>query len=127
MLDKLLRIQESRTLLLAVGWFLFITFLFFLPGSALPSDDWMSKIAFDKWVHVGFFSILTYLWSKVFQPKGIKALYLFLSALAYGYLVEICQHEWVVHRSFDWGDLIADAAGSIIGIVWWLYKKNRPL
>lgn len=120
--------KKSRTLLLAAGWFLFITFLFFLPGSALPSDDWMSEIAVDKLVHIGFFAILTYLWSGVLQPKGTNVFYLFLSALIYGYVVEVGQHQLVANRSFDWGDLLADSIGSAAGIAWWwFYKKNRPL
>ena len=118
--------KKSRTLLLAAGWFLFITFLFFLPGSALPSGDWMPETAIDKWVHIGFFAILTYLWSRVLQPKGINVFNLFLSALIYGYFVEVCQHRWVANRSFDWGDLLADSIGSVAGIVWWLYKKIDP-
>lgn len=117
----------STKFLLATGWLIFITILFFLPGSALPSDDWMSKIWFDKWVHIGFFAILTYLWITALSAKGAALMYLIFSAIAYGYLVEICQDRFVAQRAFDWGDVAADAIGIIAATVLYRYKKNRPL
>jgi len=51
------------------------------------------------------------------------------AALAYGYLVEVIQREWIPNRSFDLYDVLADMAGSVLGlVVWlWVYKKNKPL
>ena len=116
--------KKSSRFLPAVSWFLFISVLFFLPGSALPSDDWMSAISFDKWIHIGLFGILIYLWSRAINAKGKKAFLLIFSAIVYGYLVEVCQDQWVVNRSFDWGDLVADFIGSVAGIGLWTYTKK---
>jgi hypothetical protein len=47
---------------------------------------------------------------------------------AYGLLIEIIQDQYIMNRSFDWGDWFADMAGSIMSmLLWWVYKKNRPL
>jgi VanZ family protein len=115
---------------MAVCWLVFITLLFFLPGSALPKETWFSKIHIDKWVHTGFFVVLLFLWRSAFEwnGKGYNVL-LFLVAVTYGLLVEFVQKWWVPNRDFDYYDLLFDASGSILGlVVWsWAYKKNKPL
>ena len=110
---------------IALTWFLFINYLFFIPGSALPSDDWMDKIWLDKWVHIAFFSLLSFLWcwSLVLRKK---LLLFFGLTVFYGLLVEVCQHQFVSNRSFDLLDLVADSIGSSVGILVWR-KKNKPL
>jgi len=109
---------------------LFISILFFLPGSALPKENWFSKIYIDKWVHTGFFVVLLFLWRSAFpsKAKGFSFL-LFLVAVIYGLIVEFVQKWWVPNRDFDYFDVLFDALGSLLGLVawWWLYKKNKPL
>lgn len=105
-------------------------FLFFLPGSDLPKEDWLPGLYFDKWVHAGLFFVLVFLCRSAFHPK-IKyyALILLLLALLYGFSVEIIQKEWIPQRDYDLYDVAADMAGSIAGLLFWLWihKKNKPL
>lgn len=111
---------------LAIAWFLIMCTLFFLPGSALPQEDWLNKIYFDKWVHVGLFAVLIFLWRSAFDPNfNNYNWFLIFSAVLYGLLVEFIQRQWVANRSFDLYDVVADGTGSIIGLVVWLrvYKK----
>lgn len=107
---------------LAIAWFINISFLFTLPGSALPTDDWLDKIHFDKWVHFGFFFILLWLSCSALY-KGDKKIYLWLiiGAIIYGLLVEACQHYLIKNRSFDVGDWLADTIGALAGI--WFYRR----
>jgi hypothetical protein len=114
----------------AITWFLIMCILFFLPGSALPQENWLNAVYFDKWVHVGLFAILLFLWRSSFKlDLNNYNLVLLFSALLYGLLVEFIQRNWVPNRSFDLYDVLADMAGSVIGLVVWLrvYKKNKPL
>jgi VanZ family protein len=103
----------------AVLYFLFISVLFFLPGSVLPKEGWLSKIYFDKWVHVGFFAVLVVLWLWALMPDRKAALWLILAAIAYGIVVEFVQDRFVPNRSFDLGDWAADSVGSLIGLWFW--------
>jgi VanZ family protein len=125
----MLKIIERNAKMLALLWLLFITVLFFLPGSALPKANWLSKIFFDKWVHFGFFAVLLYLWRYFLSEKVIDTLLLLAVALLYGLTIEAIQHFFIRNRSFDLGDVLADMAGAIAGLWFWvrLYKKNRPL
>jgi len=104
-------------------YFLFISVLFFLPGSAFPHEDWLSKIYFDKWVHIGLFTVLSFLacWAFLLNKKKEQGLLLFITVL-YGLLVEIIQYKFIPNRSYDLGDLLADTVGSSIGILVWLKR-----
>jgi VanZ family protein len=106
---------------LALLYLSFISFLFFLPGSALPKNALLSKIYFDKWVHIGFFGGLLLLWCWAVLPSKRGFLWLLASAAAYGILVEIIQDQFVANRSFDIGDWLADMMGAVIAL--WLWKR----
>jgi len=119
-----------RSKWVAVGWLAAITILFILPGSAFPQERWFDKIYFDKWIHVGLFAVLLFLWRSafIFSTKSSSPILLFL-ALLYGISIELIQGAWVINRSADVFDVLADMTGSVLGILVWkgLYKKNKPL
>jgi VanZ family protein len=116
----MLPIKYTHKVALFLFYFLFISVLFFLPGSAFPKEDWLSKIYFDKWVHIGLFTILSFLACWTFLLESRKSLWLLLlGTIVYGLLVEIIQFYLVSNRSYDLGDLLADIVGSSMGIWFW--------
>jgi len=96
--------------------------LFTLPASAFPTEDWLDKIWFDKWVHIGIFFILVILWCWALMnkyPAGkLKTVFVIVAliALVYGIGIEMVQHYLIPNRSFDGGDIIADAAGCLAAL-----------
>jgi VanZ family protein len=124
-------VLQKNSLLIAILWFLFISILFCLPGSALPKASWLDKIYFDKWVHVGLFFVLLWLWLWALKIKGVTNALILLCffAIAYGITVEFVQDRFVPNRSFDLGDWAADIAGVVLGSFLRLkyIQKNRPL
>lgn len=114
----------KKPLLPAIAWLTITSVLLVLPGSSLPQEDWLSKIWFDKWVHIGLFAVMTFLWARFFKNKNsnvpikIKSiLYVALAVLLYGIGMEFIQKYFVPNRSFDNGDIAADAAGSFLGFL----------
>ena len=107
----------------AFGWLAIVSVLFFLPGSDLPVDNWMTRIPlFDKWIHVGIFAGLYITWSFALGiRRGSPVLRLFGVLVLFGLLVEVVQELWVIHRSFDWWDLLADFGGCLLGFGWRTY------
>jgi hypothetical protein len=106
----------------AIGWFILCTLLLCLPGSRFPKYNWLSEIQFDKWVHVGLFSLLVLFlcwgfWSRSTGSTNFLKPFLLFSvvATAYGIGMEYVQENFVANRSFDVGDIWADAAGAGIG------------
>ena len=117
-LEIILLKNNFRWLLLAIGWFILSTVLLTLPGSKFPKEDWLSKIWFDKWVHIFLFAVLTWLWCMV-VPRQLKNLILAgILCLAYGIIMEFIQGYCIPNRSFDEGDIIADAVGCLIAVVY---------
>jgi VanZ family protein len=118
--------------LFAVTWFLVTTILLCLPGSAFPKENWFDKIWLDKWIHIGLFGVLAFLWCLAVFTERLRKIPLSLQiafyCLLYGIVMEFIQKYFVPNRSFDIGDIFADGIGSTLGSVlsiW--YKKNRPL
>jgi VanZ family protein len=121
--------RQNRKLLLPILALIFFTILFCLPGSALPKEDWLSEIWFDKWVHIGIFITLLWLWCRALKlERSLAYIIAIVVAVAYGLSIEIIQDRLVTNRSFDLGDLLADFIGSMFGVWLWVRrKKNKPL
>jgi VanZ family protein len=126
----MLRWKFFRYKSVALGWLVLMCILFFLPGSAFPQENWLDQIHFDKWVHVGLFAVLLFLWRSSFDSSAnYYVILLLFCALAYGLAVEFIQKFWVANRSFDLFDVLFDMIGSALGLFVWsrVYKKNKPL
>lgn len=123
----MLKWKIFRLKAVAIGWLILISILFFLPGSTLPKENWFDKIYIDKWVHVGLFAVLIFLWRSSFNwDINSYNLLLLFAAVLYGFLVEVVQLNWIPNRSFDMYDVLSDASGSIVGLLVWLgaYRKK---
>jgi VanZ family protein len=112
----------KRFLFLTPGllWIILCTILLTLPGSSFPKEDWLDKIWFDKWVHIGLFALMVVIWCWGLQKGNIQNmarlfLWVMLFAIGYGIAMEFVQKYLVVNRSFDAADIIADAVGAAIG------------
>jgi general stress protein CsbA len=108
----------------AIAYLAFTFFLFTLPGQELPDLSWAAKINFDKFVHLGLFTVLVFAFSYPFKksfynnPQRNKwFLYITLLSIAYGIAVEFIQKYFVTNRSCDVIDIAADIIGSTIGYI----------
>ena len=116
------------SLLPGILWLIISTVLLTLPGSALPKEDFFDKVYFDKWVHIGMFAIMVLLWCwamlKYADPGSLKRIFFFMALiwLGYGIVMEFVQLYFIKNRSFDIGDIAADAVGSFAGL---FYSMKR--
>jgi len=127
-LPKFISLKSPRpSLIPAVCWLCLSVFLLTIPGSKIPKQDWLDKIWFDKWVHIGLFGILTWLWCRGLPARTRTTFILVgIACLVYGVVMEFVQQYLVANRSFDGGDIIADAAGCLLGAgvsMKWYIKK----
>lgn len=116
--------------LLALAWWGFITYLFLLPGKQLPEWQWAKWIAFDKWVHAGFFAIALFLTIVGFAQvqKNNRHVIFLLSAFVYGVAIEFIQLYCIENRSFSIADILFDWLGAYIGFTYgyaFLKKENK--
>ncbi|HEY1017427.1 MAG TPA: VanZ family protein [Sediminibacterium sp.] len=104
-----------------IGWFILSIILLTLPGSAVPSYPWLATIHADKWVHIGLFGMLCLLSMLPFRAssynnKQRKKWFLLITfgGILYGILMEFVQENWVINRSFEYSDILADTAGCVL-------------
>jgi len=127
LLQKKSLTKKHLSLIAASGWLIVSTILLTLPGKSIPSENWLDKIWFDKWVHIGMFSIITVLWCwywYLFKRNeiGEKLKKIFITIgiiwLCYGIAMEFVQRYFIPDRSFDIGDIMADGIGCLWGVVY---------
>lgn len=120
-----MRLLNRYPLPFALGWLVLISFLFCLPGSAIPKVNWLSGIHFDKWVHIGLFAVLLFLWGNVLGLLNQRQKWgLLVAAIVYGLLVEVVQDQLIVNRDFDLWDAAADTLGAVVGL-WVLGRVKK--
>jgi VanZ family protein len=122
----------NRFLIPAITWLIISTILLTLPGSAFPQEDWLSKIWFDKWVHIGMFSIMVTLicwgiYKKNVSPGARSRNFILVAVLClcYGIAMEFVQKYFIPNRSFDVGDILADAVGCSLGLIFSLRRYQK--
>ncbi len=94
----------------------------------------MGDIQLDKWIHIFLFRVMAVALCRAIYKnnqtrKTNNSIYFIIAGvvcLAYGIIMEFVQKNYVPNRSFDNGDIIADAVGSFIGTVfsWYRYIKK---
>jgi VanZ family protein len=119
-----------------IAWFFLVMFLICLPGNEFPKHTpWLEKIYFDKWVHIGLFSILSFLWMMPFAKmnKSIESklnviFKIALSISIWGLATEFIQKYFIPFRSFDLTDWAADSVGVLLAWIYWRKKiKNSKV
>jgi len=115
-----------------IAWFFVVLVLISLPGSDFPSANWLNKIYFDKWVHIGIFCLLAllFMWPIAFSSmeKRTKLQYFLRIAIAtsiWGLTTEFIQKYLVTGRSFDLLDWAADSVGAAAAFIY-CWKKYVP-
>jgi len=97
---------------------------------SLDSIDVVELPNKDKLVHFSFYFIFSLLWYPYVRKEmtaGFQArLRVFIMAVAYGVLIEICQAIFTKGRSGDVMDALANSAGSAAAILSiWIFKKIK--
>ena len=104
----------------AIVWFFVVLVLIWIPGKDLPHSEFLFRIDFDKFVHVGIFGLLAVLFCWPFYKTDMARrnkimLFLLIAILTsgFGYCTELIQKYWAVGRSYDLMDWLADTGGAV--------------
>lgn len=108
-------------------WALFILALSIGPSPNLPETNFFEP---DKLAHLFVYGVLVYLALRA--CKSVKNLTLrivivvIISSALYGLLLEIVQKTFFPYRFFEWGDVVANTIGSILGwIIFSYFNKQK--
>ena len=129
-----IRLNEShiKKFIPGIAWFFLVLVLICIPGYDLPQvDGWLIEINFDKFVHVGLFAILAYLFMYPLTKLNLStkekwhyAVKIAIAVAVWGLTTELIQKYFIPGRSFNLTDWAADGLGALIAL---LYFKNRSL
>ena len=106
-----------------------------MAGNKLPAENSFTyAFKVDKIVHIVLFFILSYtllLYFKKSDKKYLKnksiQIIAIISCIVYGILLEFYQKLFVPSRSFDITDMLANAIGSIFGLLFFYIKANKKI
>jgi hypothetical protein len=104
-----------------VAWTVLTILLLCIPGSAFPGGGFFHIPHFDKVVHIILFGGMLWWWVLYFDSRetnGLtssgKIVVLLCMIIALGITLEFVQLNFIPNRSFDKGDIYANAAGSLL-------------
>jgi VanZ family protein len=127
---------KFKSFIPGIAWLLLVTGLLCLPGSTIPKNSFLALLHADKWVHIVLFGMLFLLFAYPLRWSAHekKDRWMFLIALLgilFGVAMEFVQKYWVINRSFELRDIVADSAGCVLGWIcagkiWRLDKKIGP-
>ncbi len=105
----------------SILWAAFILVICMMPAHHIPH---VTIPQFDKIVHTSLYIILGILtfygWTKQTSFFGLHRKTVIKIAIllsAYGLLIEVMQETLTTDRHFEWMDELADAAGTVIGVL----------
>lgn len=111
-----------------ISWTLLTIALLCLPGSSIPGNGLFSIPHLDKVVHVILFGGIVLFWGGYYAFRAQatsgwrkKAILWTVLSITLGIVLEFVQFNFIPLRSFDRGDIVADAAGSIAASLFLLF------
>lgn len=116
--------------LLALAWSIVIIILCSIPGQEFPDTSFLDVPHLDKIVHFSLFFILSLVTIKgLYNQKASNLLayspYLFtiVYGIVLGIVLEFSQHYFIVYRTGDVYDVLANTSGSLLGALAIYYKR----
>jgi len=117
-------IKVYRTLAPPCVLAVLIVIMHLVPVSDVDPSSWLSKFHFDKIVHGCAFALLSLSMSVAFtklhlfpNKTPVLMLIIWVSCISFGTILEIIQGEFIVGRTADFLDIVADCVGSVLAFV----------
>jgi len=127
--------NSFKTFVWVIAEILIIFIIMSMAGNKLPAENSFTyAFKVDKIVHIVLFFILSYtllLYFKKSDKKYLKnkriQIIAIISCIVYGILLEFYQKLFVPSRSFDITDMLANAIGSIFGLLFFYCYVNKNI
>jgi hypothetical protein len=129
MLTNNLSVLKNAIFSLAIGWTILIAVLCLVKFNDLPS---FGVSGADKYVHFTFHFVFTilwgfYSWAKLNDITISKIGRVVILSFCYGILIEIFQEIYTKTRHADIFDVLANATGALVALVFFVLIKRQKL
>ncbi len=117
-------LSERNFFWLAIIWTVIVTVLSLVSFHSIPS---VKIVGSDKTVHFLFYLVFVILWGLAtnqtyFNRKYV--LFVVISAISYGIIIEVLQSVLTSSRQADFYDVLANTVGAIVGsVILFVVKK----
>ena len=116
----------------AIAWFFLVLILICIPGYDLPKvDNWLIEINYDKFIHVGLFAVLAYLFMLPVVRSGMPVkekwnwlIKITIAAIIWGITTEVIQKFFITGRSFSLSDWMADGSGAVVALLYFKFRRK---
>lgn len=120
MIIKNLLVLKKVLLALAVGYTIALAVVSLISLKGLPSTGISN---FDKIAHFGAYAVLFSIWFLALQPlSSKKLLFLLISCVVYGIIIEGLQGKYTTERVSDILDAVANTIGVLVA--WLIVPKT---
>ncbi len=111
----------TRAHFIALFYSLFLATSLLLPASAFRKFTFTSLFELDKLIHFVMFFLFSNFWLLAIAQKKIvekkHQIAVLIIGIVYGFTLESLQSIGSLERSFEFGDLIANTLGAIVGVI----------
>lgn len=115
-----------------IAWFFLVLILICIPGYDLPKvDNWLIEINFDKFIHVGIFAVLAWLFMLPVVRSALPVnqkwnwiIKVTIATVIWGITTELIQKFFIPGRSFTLADWLADGLGAIAALLYFKFRRG---
>lgn len=115
-----------------IAWFFLVLTLICIPGYDLPKvDNWLIEINFDKFIHMGIFAVLAWLFMIPIVRSALPAkqkwnwiIKISIATVIWGITTEFIQKFFIPGRSFTLADWLADGLGAIAALLYFKFRRG---
>lgn len=111
----------TRAHFIALLYSLFLATSLLLPASAFRKFTFTSLFELDKLIHFIMFYLFSSFWLLAIVQKQVitrkNQILVLVCGILYGFTLESLQSIGSLERSFEYGDLIANTLGAIVGVI----------
>ena len=126
----LLPLPLRWTAVLAIAGFIFYASIFTVPPTTAVDTFRPEFVPLDKWRHVVAYAAFAYALAYAIADSDLDhwraALLVIGVAILYGTGIEVGQY-FLAHRVFDLNDIVANAIGASLVLVWYLVRPRLEL
>lgn len=111
--------------IIAVLYHVVITVLMLLPSANI---SYINVSHFDKLIHTGIYVFLFVFWAFTrLRNRKLNPNYAWVAIglFIYGIVIEVLQEKWIVTRTFDFWDIVANTVGIVIGFILFHELRKR--
>ena len=112
----LFQVSSTAYLIFALTWTLLVLYFSLMSARSIASLHLWSFPGLDKVAHAVFYFLFGFLWSMSISRNKDRTLWILITAIGFGVLMEAGQYRLMNGRSSELPDILANTIGAFSGV-----------